>query len=134
MKDASIKWADQIRVGKLQKDEVALVLHSTLWKTLAYPLPCTSLTKQQCKEIMAPALTQALPAMGVCRNFPRVICHSPISVMGLGIPHIHTLQEIAHLKDIIHHSAINTFTGQLYRGNLEAMILEVGFDTNIFQL
>ncbi len=49
--------------------------------------------------------------------------------MGLGIPHIHTLQEIAHLKDIIHHSAINTFTGQLYKGTLEAMMLEVGFDT-----
>jgi hypothetical protein len=57
----------------------------------------------------------------------------PLSRMGLGIPHIHSLQEIARLKDMIHHTAINTFTGQLYRGTLEAMILEVGVGTDIFQ-
>jgi hypothetical protein len=53
--------------------------------------------------------------------------------MGLGIPHIHSLQEISRLKDMIHHSALGTFTGQLYRGSLEAMILEVGVGMDIFQ-
>jgi hypothetical protein len=35
---------------------------------------------------MAPALFQALPAMGVCRYIPQSIVHGPISRMGLGIP------------------------------------------------
>jgi hypothetical protein len=122
MKDTSIKWADQIRTGWLRRSEVWLALHSTLWKTLFYPLPCTALTKKQCEEIMAPALLQALPAMGVCRFFPRNIVHGPIFHMGLGIPHIHLVQEISRLKDMMHHTAIDTFTGQLYRGTLEAMI------------
>jgi hypothetical protein len=82
MKEASIIWADQIRTGKLKRHEVHLALHSTLWKTLSYPLPCTTLSKRQCEEIMAPALHQALPAMGVCRNFPRHVVHGPVSHMG----------------------------------------------------
>jgi len=134
MKEASIKWADQIRTDRLKRSEVHLALHSTLWKTLTYPLPCTTLSKQQCNEIMAPALHQALPAMGICRNFPRQVVHGPLSHMGLGIPHIHTLQEVARIKDMMHHSTIDSFTGQLYRSTLEAMILEVGFNSNIFQL
>jgi hypothetical protein len=134
MKEASIIWADQIRTGKLKRHEVHLALHSTLWKTLSYPLPCTTLSKRQCEEIMAPALHQALPAMGVCRNFPRHVVHGPVSHMGLGIPHLHTLQEVARIKDMVHHSSLDTFTGQLYRSSLEALILEVGFASNIFQL
>jgi hypothetical protein len=134
MKEASIKWADQIRTGKLKRHEVHLALHSTLWKTLSYPLPCTTLSKQQCEEIMATALHQALPAMGVCRNFPRHVVHGPVSHMGLGIPHLHTLQEVARIKDMVHHSSLDTFTGQLYRSSLEALILEVGFTSNIFKL
>ncbi len=120
MKEFSIKWADQIRTGRLKRSEVHLALHSTLWKTFAYPLPCTSLSQQQCKEIMAPALFQALPAMGVCRHFPRSVVHGPLSRMGLGIPHIHSLQEISRMKYMMHHTAIETFTGQLYHGTLEA--------------
>jgi hypothetical protein len=133
MKELSIKWADQIRTGRLKRSEVYLALHSTLWKTLSYPLPCTSLSKKQCDKIMATALLQALPAMGICRYFPRSVVHGPLSRMGLGIPHIHSLQEIARLKDMIHHTDINTFTGQLYRGTLEAMIIKVGVGMDIFQ-
>ncbi len=133
MKEASIKWADQVRTGRLKRSEVSLALHSTLWRTLAYPLPCAALSKHQCEEIMAPALLQALPAMGVCRHFPRNVVHGPLSHMGLGILHIHTLQEIYRIKDMLHHSSTDTFTGQLYRGTLEAMILEVVCGANVFQ-
>lgn len=85
MKENSIKWADQIRTGRLKCSEAHLALHSTLWKTLTYPLPCTTLSKQQRNEIMAPALHQTLPAMGVYRHFPRHVVHRPLSHMGLGI-------------------------------------------------
>jgi hypothetical protein len=35
---------------------------------------------------------------------------------------------------MMHHSTLDTFMGQLYHSTLEAMILEVGFSSNIFQL
>lgn len=44
-----------------------------------------SLSKQQRNEIMAPALHQTLPAMGVYRHFPRHVVHRPLSHMGLEI-------------------------------------------------
>jgi hypothetical protein len=133
MKAASAKWADQLRTGRLRRSEVWLALLSTLWRSLYYPLPCTDLTKQQCEAIMAPALSQALLAMGVCRNLPRTVVHGPLSRMGLGILHIYSIQHIVQLKDIIHHTAIDTFTRQLYWGSLEAMLLEVGIGQDIFR-
>jgi hypothetical protein len=132
MKESSIKWADQIRTGRLKWSEVHLASHSMLWKMLSYPLPCTSLSKKQCEEIMTPALFQTLPAMGVCRYFPRSVVHGPLSRMGLGMPHIYSLQDTSRLKDIMHHTAIDTFTGQLYRGTLDTMVLKVGAGTDIF--
>jgi hypothetical protein len=49
-------WADQIRMGKLQRDEVWLALNSSLWKTLTYPFDAMDLTEEECKAIMHPAL------------------------------------------------------------------------------
>lgn len=93
---------------------------------------CVHCTKKQYEEIMAPAMFQALPTMGICRYYHSVV-YGPLSRMGLGIPHIHSMQEISKLKDMMHHSALGTFTGQLYCGSLEAMILEVGVGTDILQ-
>ncbi len=67
MKNISILWADQMRTGKLSHIESWTALHSTLWKSLEYPLPALNLTKKQCEEIMTPALNQFLPSIGVCR-------------------------------------------------------------------
>ena len=48
---------DQMRTGKLGRYEAWLPLTSTLWKALEYPLPALTLTKEQYRKIMAPALT-----------------------------------------------------------------------------
>jgi hypothetical protein len=81
---------------------------------------------------MSPVLHYALPGMGVCRNSPRVLVFSPPEYSGIRIKHIHTLQEIARIKDIIQHVYDKTTTGKLYHTTLEHLILEVGINTAVF--
>jgi hypothetical protein len=129
--EKAIMWADQMRTGLIRREETWLALQSTIWQTLCYPLNAMNLSMQQCNAIMSPILNYALPAMGICRNFPRALVHSSTKHMGLGIKHIHTLQEIAHLKDLIHHAYVKSTTGLLYRTSLEYLLLEVDMDVNL---
>jgi hypothetical protein len=47
-----------------------------------------------------------------------------MNYMGLSIPHLFTIQEIVHLKDIILHTFNETFTGPLYRTSMELFFIE----------
>jgi hypothetical protein len=129
--EKAILWAEQMRTGVIKKDETWLAIQSTIWRTLCYPLNAVNLTKQQCKAIMTPILQYALPAMGMCRNFPRALVFSSTKYMGIGIKHIHTLQEIARLKDILNHTYTTTTTGQLYCTSFEYLLLELSMNTDI---
>jgi hypothetical protein len=80
---------------------------------------------------MAPVINYALPALRVCRNYPRDLVFSSTKYCGIGIKHIYTLQEIARIKDILHHTYLQTTTGNLYRTSLEYLILELGMGTDL---
>jgi len=123
---AVVTWVDSLRTGNISRDEVWLALQSTILRTLNYPLPALRLTNTQCEAIMAPLLQYCLPALGICRNFPRLLVFSPLDHMGLNILHLHTLQEIVRLKDMIFHSINGTLTGLLYTSSLELLLLELG--------
>ncbi len=103
-----IKWADAMRTGHIPRQDVWLAYNSTIWRTLCYSLPAINLTRQQCDKLMTPLLTYVLPALGICRNFPRSMVFAPVQYMGIGIKHLYTVQEINHLKDILFHSRQNT--------------------------
>jgi hypothetical protein len=122
---------EQMRTGVIKKNDTWLALQSTIWRTLCYPLNAVNLIKQQCEAIMSPILQYALPAMGICRNFPRALVFRSTKYMGIGIKHIHILQEIARLKDILNHTYTGTITGQIYRTSLEYLLLELGMSTDI---
>jgi hypothetical protein len=122
-------WVDGLRTGKISKTEVWLALQSTILRTLYYPLPATRLTKSQCEAILSPLLHYCLPALGICRSFPRKLLFSTLDYMGLNFLHIFTLQETFRLKDIIFHTANYTLTGLLYTSSLELMLLELGANT-----
>jgi hypothetical protein len=134
MRRASILWADQMRTGRLSRSDYWIALHSTLWKSLEYPLPALNLSKKQCEKIMAPALHQFLPFIGVCHNFPWDLVHTPLKYGGLGITHIHTTQEIMRLTNMIYHTAYKTDTGNLYLASMANMILESGLGETLFSL
>jgi len=71
LRRAAIPWADAMQTGMLSKSDVWLVLCSTIWRTLVYPLPAINLTCEQCESIMSPILQYFLPTLGICRNFPQ---------------------------------------------------------------
>jgi hypothetical protein len=131
MLTAANKWAENLRTGKISRNEAWLALKSTIMRTLVYPLPAIRLTKSQCESIMAPLLRFCLPAMGVCMNFPRKLVHSTLDYIGLDIKHLFLLQEIMHIKDIILHNSNATLTGQLYRASMELFFIELGITPSL---
>jgi hypothetical protein len=54
--------------------------------------------------------------------------------MGLGIKHIHTVQEITRLKEILTHSMQNSLLGSLYKTSLSCLILELGLETPLHNI
>jgi hypothetical protein len=131
MKEKTQLWEDHMRTGSIRKHETWLAHTSTIWRTLCYPLNSTNLTKEQCQQIMAPVINYSLPAMGVCRNYPRDLVFSSTKYCGIGIKHIYTLQEIVRIKDILHLTYLQTTTGKLYRTSFEYLILELGMGTDL---
>jgi hypothetical protein len=128
MLQLATKWSDNMRSGKLSHEDAFLAISSTILQTLSYPLPALHLTRAQCDDIMRPILRWGLPAMGICRSFPRDIVYAPKLYMGLGFKHLHTEQEILHIKDIIFHTHAMTDTGRLYRSTLEILLVELGIN------
>jgi hypothetical protein len=51
--------------------------------------------------------------------------------MGLHIQHLHSLQEIARLKDIILHIFNDIFTGQFYQTPMELFFIELGLPNQL---
>jgi hypothetical protein len=131
LQEAAIKWADNMRTGKIPKDDAWPAFHSTIWKTILYPLPALNMTPAECDRIMAPILRYLLPAIGVCRNFPRSLVYNSPQYMGLGLKNLFTTQEILRLKDILIHVYRRNTTGKLYRNSLELLIIELGMGTEL---
>jgi hypothetical protein len=127
----AMSWADAMRTGFIRREEAWLAVNSTILRSLAYSLPALRLSRQQWDCILSPILQYCLPAMGVCRYFPRKLVFASSSHFGLGFKHLHTVQEIAHIKDIIWHNFSDTLTGTLYKTSFELMLLECGVGTDI---
>ena len=55
MLKASELWATQMKRGRLSKQDAWIAFHSTVWKTLSYPIPSTIFSQEECTKIMRPA-------------------------------------------------------------------------------
>jgi hypothetical protein len=128
------QWADEMRTGNISRSEVWLALTTTIWRTLCYSLSAINLSKEQCEKLMSPLLHYALPTLGVCRTFPRAIIFAPIKYAGLGIKHLHTIQETTRLKDIIAHTTRNTLLGDLYCHSLTILLLKLGLGPELHKI
>ena len=126
------KWASQMQAGVIKKHEMWISVTMMLWKTLEYPLPATTLTLEECDEIMAPAKVQILHGLQICSNFPLVLLFGPKSKLGVGLPHLYSLQGILHIEDLLHHTSQGTLTGELYRSTLEQLIINIGYGSDLF--
>ena len=128
------KWSDSMRTGSIHRGEAWLAVISTILRSLSYPLPALRLTKKQWDRILAPILTYCLPAIGVCHYFPHSLVFASSTFFGLGLQHLHTMQEIAHVKDLLWHTNASTLMGILYRTSFEIGLIEIGFGTCILDI
>jgi hypothetical protein len=100
MVDTAKNWADKLRTGYLPCHLIWLAWKMTILKTLEYPLPTTSLSRQQCNKLTSVIAKVALPRCCIMQSFPRDLLHAPLKAGGLNIPNIYVEQGIAHINQL----------------------------------
>lgn len=120
------QWASNIQSSSANSEEVWTSLHRTIPFSICYSLPAVTLTKEECRYIMAPITKKGLPLAGVVSTIPHVFKVGPISFGGIGIvdPYIHMgTSQIATF-----HSNIwqQTPTGRLLEIAIDDLALELG--------
>jgi hypothetical protein len=126
MLEASQKWAAQIKASNLRQMDACLALRSTIWKTLEYPLTCTTLTEKRCEKIMRPAMSSGLAKSHICRSLPTSLLHAGAESLDADLPHLFIVQCIARLSTLVSHSPGGSITSLLLRAAIEAALQEAG--------
>ena len=84
LKESVCSFAACLRDGHLSHIEVNQAVHTTISKTLEYPMEAISLTDAQWTSITWPLWLTALPRMGVTRFYPKRMRYAPRQYTGLG--------------------------------------------------
>ena len=126
------KWMEFVRVGGLDWSSCWIALKTTIWKSLEYPLPATTFSKDQISTITGPLYKAVLPRCGYAASFPRDVLHGPREFQGLGLDNLHDKQYIRHIKDILDYSHKDSTSSELLRLALEATKLEAGIGGPLF--
>ena len=134
LKQRVAKWCDGIRTRKFKGYEAWYCLHSTIMKTLEYPLAATTFTEDQVKEIMSPLLKVTLNLCGLQKRLPRPVLYGPLKERGCGLKDIFILQLAYHLLVLLKHQQRNTTTGDLLQEAMENIQFYVGSDQNFWDL
>ena len=132
--ETSIEWANKMEKAYLHKSEANLAINTTLARSWAYPVQATSLTFEDCVDIMKPAYKVILSKLGSNRHIPLQYRYGPKELNGLGLPHLYTMQGTAKLKAFITHMKSGTKIGRTLEGQLEATNIEVGTSEHLFDL
>ena len=119
-------FAEQIRTGFVSKEEAWHSLHTTIMKTLEYPMEAINLTKPQWDYVMSPILQSVLPRSGIVRTFPRVVVYSPKLYSGLGLMHPFYRQHLKHLVLVLRETQKEDITADLLAATIEQLRLESG--------
>ena len=75
---AAQTWSDKVHSARLSHPLTWLSLTTSALKTQEYPLPATTFSPAECRQIMGKLLHRGLPACGIARTFPRALVHAPL--------------------------------------------------------
>ena len=129
LRQKAAKWAKCVNSRTLDPEEARLALKTTIWRTLCYPLAATTMSEKECNHAISPALTAALPVIGLQRKISRTLLHGATQDMGLGFPNLYHEQLSSHLEMIVNHWRADTMTSRLLHAATEAVWIESG-DSN----
>jgi hypothetical protein len=90
-------YFDYIKSSVLTEYEAYLSYMLYLRPKIVYPLPCSSLTPEQCRHIQAPALAGLLPKLHLNRHTPHAILFAGSRYGGLNLPELYTDQGISQI-------------------------------------
>ena len=120
------EWTKKMKAACISRFAAILVVTTTIWATLSYPLAALTLTKKECERLMIPLYACALPRMGVNRHIALVYRYGPKCFHGLGLKHLYTDQGIEQLKILLSHGGSDSYCGILLQCCYELLQLEVG--------
>jgi hypothetical protein len=127
-------YHDAVQSSTLTPTEAYLSFSQYLRPKLNYPLPCTTLTPAQCKQIQAPALAALLPKLHMNQHSPHTVVFSSAAYGGLGLPDLYTDQCFGQLTLFIGHIKLKDENGQLILSLISHQQLFLGSSTSIFKL
>ena len=125
-------WTDTLRTRRLPYHMVWTAFKTGILKTLAYPLPASTFSEDQCRRLMHPLLQVALSRSHIVRSMPRAVVYGPPDRGGLDVPNLYTEQGIEHVKTILQFFADTSITGYLLRATFQALQLELGLPGHPF--
>ena len=127
------QWAESVKVAGLSRQYAMVELKARVLPRILYGLEATSLSRADCRYIMAPLVTVGLQSVGITKNLPRPIVFGPEEMLGLGLTDMYVAQGVRHLQLLELHGPSNTgLTGQLLRALLEESLIQVGLPGSIF--
>ena len=113
---------------------VWLGMRQSLWKSIEYVLPATTMSRKDANLIAKELYRPILPKLGCNRNFPIALRYNPPWLMGLGLYEPFLEQGLSKVVQFIVHSNAESMTSKLLTTSLEHHQLEVGSFTSIFDL
>ena len=125
-------WKSQMVSSSLPSYLIIKAFRTILSPKLTYRLAATSLTFDECDDLMKPIRPLLLHSCGTHSKFPKAILQSGNVYGGYDIPHIYDLQGIQKLKFFKFHLTIFDKTGRLMLTQLQYLQLEIGISAPFF--
>jgi len=125
-------WAAQVATYKANTIIQWLNFQLVLLPKISYSLMTTTFTKEECENILWPAILQLLPVIGINRHFPRLMVYRHGKHFGLGIPHLYDTQGFLHLMALLKFTSSANPTGTYLLHLCETLQVEMGLPGEIF--
>ena len=126
LKTIALQWGARIRLGNPSPAEAWQALTCTITPKLKYPLPACTLSEEECKSILFPAIRAALPKSRICSMLPGAVRDCPQNYGGLGISSLYHYQCTSRISIMAQQIFQQTPTGFLLIQNIEDLTLETG--------
>ena len=106
----------------------------SIWKSINYVLPTTTMTRTDVKHLVKELYYPLLPRLGCNRNFPLLLRYNPSYLLGLDLCDLYIEQGLHKLLNFVTRGGVDSITGNMLHTTLEYHQLEIGSSTLIFNL
>ena len=113
MSKLASQFENRIKVGYISRHGVLHTLNTTVMRSLSYPLPVITITKEECAHIMAPILNSVLATMKIVRTITRDVLYGPVHLQGMSLKNLYTQLGVIHCAFMVQFYGIDTDLGCL---------------------